>query len=691
MSERADFLVELGAEELPPKALQRLSQAFAEGVATGLAKQRLAHGEVRAFASPRRLAVWVRELVCRQPDTQMERRGPAVAAAFDDEGCPTPAAQGFARSCGVAVEDLETLETDKGSWLVYRSQQAGQPASELLPGIVEQALAALPIPKRMRWGNEEHQFVRPVHWLVMLLGSEVVPCSLLGRQAGRESRGHRFHHPGPVVIPEPAAYEALLESEAYVIADFERRRAAIAAQVEAAALELGGRAVIDPALLDEVTGLVEWPRAIAGSFDAAFLEIPAEALISAMKGHQKYFHVVDAQGGLMPHFITVANIGSRRPATVRAGNERVIRPRLSDADFFWNQDRKQPLASRLESLKSVVFQQRLGSLHDKAGRTAALAAAVAKAMGADPAQAERAGWLAKCDLMTEMVGEFPELQGIMGEYYARHDGEPEAVAVALNEQYMPRFGGDAVPASPIGQALAMADKLDTLVGIFGIGQAPSGDKDPFGLRRAALGVQRILIETQLELDLRQLLQWASEGFPAGVLADGVVAQVFDFMMERLRAYCQDKGIRADEFDAVMAVAPSRPYDFYRRLQAVQAFRARPEAESLAAANKRIRNILRKADEQALPQQVDDSLLAEPQEQALYQQLRELEPEVNAHFEQGRYGEALARLAGLRQAVDAFFDHVMVMADDAALRGNRLALLNQLSRLFLGVADISRLQ
>ncbi len=690
MTARADFLVELGTEELPPKALARLSRAFAEGIRAGLEKQDLDHGELRAFATPRRLAVQVAGLACRQPDKQMERRGPALAAAFDEEGCPTPAAQGFARSCGVAVEELATLETDKGSWLVYRSEQPGREARELLPDIVAQALAGLPIPKRMRWGSIEHQFVRPVHWLVMLLGESVVECELLGQRAGRETRGHRFHHPASLSLPEPGAYEALLESEGYVITDFQRRREAIVAQVEEAALQLGGRAVIDPALLEEVTGLVEWPRAIAGSFDAAFLEIPAEALISAMRGHQKYFHLVDGEGRLMSHFITVANIDSRRPATVRAGNERVIRPRLSDADFFWKQDRKQPLARRLDSLKSVIFQQRLGTLYDKSTRLATLAAAVARAMEADAAQAERAGWLAKCDLMTEMVGEFPELQGIMGEYYARHDGEPEPVAVALNEQYMPRFGGDAIPATAIGQALAIADKLDTLVGIFGIGQAPSGDKDPFGLRRAALGVQRILIETPLDLDLRELLARACEGYEAGVLSAEVAGQVYDFMMERLRSYCQDKGFRADEFDAVMALAPARPHDFYRRLQAVQGFRARSEADSLAAANKRIRNILRKA-EQAIGDSVDENLLLEAQEKALYQQLQALSEEVGGYIEQGRYGEALSRLASLRQVVDDFFDHVMVMAEDTAVRANRLALLQRLSRLFLGVADISRLQ
>lgn len=687
-----DLLIEIGTEELPPKALTTLSGAFRRGVEEGLGKAGLSFQSIQEFASPRRLAVLVKALPIGQGDKTVERRGPALTAAFDEEGVPTKAAQGFAASCGVTVDQLERVETDKGAWLVHRSVQPGRKTAEVIPEVVQAALDRLPIPKRMRWGDLDAEFVRPVHWVVMLFGDEVIDCEILSVRSGRETRGHRFHHPAPLYLGEPEAYEALLLSEGRVIADFAKRREAVRAQVLEAAVQLGGNAVIDEALLDEVTALVEWPVAIVGDFEERFLEVPAEALVSSMKGHQKYFHVVDGDGQLMPHFIAIANIDSREPDHVRAGNERVIRPRLSDASFFWHQDRKQPLDARIASLKAVVFQQKLGTLYAKSERVAALAGVIARQIGAEPAKAERAARLAKCDLMTAMVGEFPELQGIMGRYYALHDGEPADVAAALDEQYMPRQAGNALPSTGTGQALAIADRLDTLAGIFGIGQLPTGDKDPFGLRRAALGVLRTCIEKGLDLDLRALLQQAVERLQAdGVqVAEATAEQVFEFMMERLRAYYQEVSVATDTFEAVLARQPTRPLDFHARIHAVSAFRRLPEAESLAAANKRIHNILRKA-EVAVPEEVQAALFVEPAERALGEQLAALEGEVRTLLEARRYEEALCRLAGLREAVDGFFDAVMVMADDAKLRDNRLALLKRLGDLFLEVADISRLQ
>ncbi|HFA59662.1 MAG TPA: glycine--tRNA ligase subunit beta, partial [Rhodospirillales bacterium] len=531
---RRDLLIEIGTEELPPKALRRLSGALAEGIREGLEKAGLGFGDLKPYASPRRLAVLVADLAEAQPDREELRRGPALAAAFDDDGCPTKAAEGFARSCGVAVEALERLETDKGAWLAYRLKQQGRPTTELVPDILDNALKRLPIPKRMRWGSLDVEFVRPVHWVVLLFGDEVIETEVLGVRTGRESRGHRFHHPGPLYIGEPGAYAPVLETEGRVVADLDARREAIRGQVIEAGRRLGGEALIDEDLLEEVTALVEWPVAVAGSFEERFLEVPAEALISTMQDHQKYFPVVDGEGRLLPHFITISNIDSRDPEQVRLGNERVIRPRLSDAAFFWEQDRKRPLADRVEQLGDMIFQKKLGTLLDKSRRVSGLAGHIASLIEGDPALAERAALLAKCDLLTQMVYEFPELQGIMGRYYARHDGEPEEVAEALDEQYMPRFAGDELPRTRTGMALALADRLDTLVGIFAIGQAPTGDKDPFALRRAALGVLRILIERNLDLDLEDLLREAAARFDEGIGAQAVVETVFDFMMDRLR-------------------------------------------------------------------------------------------------------------------------------------------------------------
>ncbi len=700
MSEKRSLLIEIGTEELPPKSLKRLSNAFGAGVIEGIRDANLHFGEVTLYATPRRLAVLIKNLDLQQPDKQTERRGPALKAAFDADGNPTKAVQGFARGCGVEVAQLEQIETPKGAWLVYRSEQKGEATAKLIPAIVQLSLDKLPIPKRMRWGSLKTEFVRPVHWVVMLLGDEVLASEVLGIQAGRETRGHRFHHPAFMVIGEPEAYAPLLESEGYVVADFAVRREAVRAQILSAAAKLNGIAVIDEVLLDEVTSMVEWPRAVAGDFDARFLEVPAEALITSMKSHQKYFHLVDEQGKLMPHFITISNIASSNPNAVKEGNERVIRPRLADADFFWKQDRKQKLESHLQSLESVVFQNKLGTLYDKSKRIENLARDVAADIDCDPEQAARAALLSKCDLMTNMVGEFPDLQGVMGRYYATHDGESSEVACALDEQYMPRFAGDQLPQGGVGQAVAIADKLDTLVGIFAIGEVPTGDKDPFALRRAALGVLRILIEKQLDIDLMATLRSACAAFrtqqSTGKLlatteaSEAVALAVFDFMLERLRGYFHDKGYQIDEFEAVSGVRPTRPHDFAQRIEAVRLFRTLPEATSLAAANKRIHNILKKVVG-ALPENLDPALLVEAEERALADAVDGLSDEVNALFDNRDYPAALSKLASLREPVDNFFDHVMVMAEDEALRNNRLALLHRLQTLFLRVAELSRLQ
>ncbi len=693
MSGTRDLLVELGTEELPPKALQDLSAAFTDGVVAGLHSSELNHGAVHSFAAPRRLAVRIEALSEGQQDRVVERRGPAVSAAFDDNGVPTQAALGFARSCGVEVDALETVTSDKGAWLLHRSKEAGKSTAMLVPAIVQQALDRLPIPKRMRWGSLDVQFVRPTHWLVLLFGEEIIDAQILGVKSGRHTRGHRFHHPEPIYISEPAAYAPVLETEGHVLADFNARREAIRGQVMEAAATAGGAAVIDDSLLDEVTSMVEWPVAVLGRFDERFLEVPSEALIAAMKEHQKYFHVLDSAGGLMPYFITVSNVESRDPTVVRTGNERVIRPRLSDADFFWTQDRKVRLAARVESLRSVVFQNRLGTLYDKVQRITQVTGHIAARLGASVYPAERAAQLCKCDLMTDMIGEFPELQGTMGRYYARHDGEPAEVCVAIEAHYRPRFSGDRLPDDDISAALALADRLDTMVGIFAIGQAPTGDKDPFALRRAALGVVRILIERDLELDLMDCLRAAADAHERqrkGLVATDTVDTVYEFVVARLQPYYETQGFAVDEIESVAAMRPSQLNDVDKRLRAVAAFRRLPEAASLAAANKRISNILKKTGER-IPEQYDESQLVDVAERELAQQLRLLTAETLPLFEAREYEQAMKRLAALRDPVDRFFDQVMVMVDDAALRANRLALLATMRELFLRVADLSRLQ
>ncbi len=697
---RADFLVEVGTEELPPKGLLALAEAFRDGIAAGLDAAGLTHGDALAFATPRRLAVLVRRLLDRQPEQRLERRGPPVSVAFDAAGRPTRAARAFAESCGVPLDDIERRSDAKGGFLFCRTTRAGEPAAALLPGIVQAALDGLPVARRMRWGDGTAQFVRPVHWLVMLHGEEVVPCELLGIAAGRMTRGHRFHAPKPIALRSPGGYAQALERRGHVLADFEQRRERIRAGVTAAAETGGGRALIDPAILDEVTALTEWPVPVAGHFEPRFLELPPEVLVATLQDHQRYFPVRDAEGQLLPLFIAVANIDSRDPGRVRAGNERVVRPRLADAAFFYAADRKITLDARRAALAGVTFQARLGSLADKTARITALATQIARATGDDSGAALRAAELAKCDLLTAMVGEFPELQGVMGRYYALHDGEPDQVAAALAEQYLPRFAGDLLPATEAGLALAVADKLDTLVGIFAIGQKPTGARDPYGLRRAALGVLRILIETGIALDLRELIRTALDSVTADLVRldaggapppDALADEIYDYMMERLRAWYLESnaGMTSEMFDAVLDTRPASPLDFDDRLRALEAFLKLPGAGSLAAANKRIANILRKAGEQPSPR-VDPSLLTDPGERALAAGLEEIRQEVERLVTARRYAEALTRLAGLGPAVDAFFEQVLVMAEDVRVRANRLALLAALQRLFLHMANLSRL-
>ncbi|MCG6900417.1 MAG: glycine--tRNA ligase subunit beta [Gammaproteobacteria bacterium] len=690
MTATRDLLVEIGTEELPPKALRQMRDALRRSLDTLLDENSLAHGKSHAYATPRRLAVLIRDVPVAQPDRKVTRRGPALKAAFDGDGNPTRPAEGFANSCGVTVGDLEKLETDKGSWLVYHSIETGQATADIIPTLLEKALKSLPMPKRMRWGNSDIEFVRPLHWMVLLFGEQPVSATVLGIDTDRHSYGHRFHHNEPITITSPENYAGILEQQGMVETDMDQRRESIRTQVTEAAIALGGEALIDAALLDEVTALVEWPVAISGSYDPRFLSVPAEALISSMQDHQKYFPVVDRQGKLLPHFITVANIASKDPDQIRIGNERVIRPRLEDAVFFWNQDRKQSLHSRVAQLHGMAFQKGLGSLGDKQERIARIATSLAASLGFDTERVERAASLCKCDLVTSMVFEFPELQGIMGRYYALHDGENAQVAAALDEQYQPRFAGDTLPASETGQALAIAERLDTLVGIFAIGQTPTGDKDPFGLRRSALGLLRILIEKHLDLDLRTLIDQAAGNFPAALGADTIGEALFSFMMDRLRAWYVDAGYEVHVFEAVLARQPLRPLDFDERMRAVRAFRELPEADSLSAANKRIRNILRKAST-VIPATYQHERLQEPAEQALAAALELLDAQTRPLFQQRDYTNALRRLAALQTPVDDFFDNVMVMADDDALRDNRLALLQALSDLFLQVADISLLQ
>jgi glycyl-tRNA synthetase beta chain len=690
MMKKEDLLIEIGTEELPPKALKRLATAFADEIHLGLEGAKLEHGECRWYATPRRLAVQVSELITLQEDKEVERRGPALSAAYDEDGNASKAAEGFARSCDVSVKELQTLETDKGSWLSYKALEVGVATKDLLENIINTALGELPIPKRMRWGSGDAEFVRPVHWLLVLFGEEAVPCNVLGLDAGTVSYGHRFHAPEAISLASTDEYLDKLETQGKVIADFDRRQSLIREGVEACATELGGIAMIDSSLLDEVTALVEWPVIISGGFDKNFLELPNEVLIASMQDHQKYFPVKDAEEQLMPHFITVANIQSSAPEEISKGNERVIFPRLSDAAFFWQRDIAQPLSDHQAGLKNIVYQKQLGSLHDKSSRVAELASYLAGQLSIDEEAIRRAALLAKCDLSSAMVGEFPELQGVMGRYYALQSGEAAEVALALDEQYMPRFAGDALPTAKLGQALAVAEKLDSLVGIFAIGQVPSGDKDPFGLRRAAIGCLRIIIECELDIDLRVCLQTSAAQFDSAISADDVTDAVFDFIMQRLKRYNADIDISNDIFESVLALSPTNLLDFQHRVQAVNKFNGLAEAESLAAANKRIQNILKQNKSEKIAD-IDATLLNEPTEKLLAGALTEIEKSVQPLLAKHDYAGTLTKLAALRDPIDNFFDEVMVMCDDEALKLNRLALLNQINTLFLSSADISKLQ
>lgn len=680
-----DFLVELGTEELPPKALTTLSASFRDGIVKGLAAAGLAHGEVKLFAAPRRLAVFVAGLATQQPDRSIAVDGPPVKAAFDAAGNPTQAALGFAKKNGVDISAIDK----SGEKLRFVKEQKGSAATELLTDIVAQSLHDLPIAKRMRWGASRVEFVRPTQWLVMLLGDDVVEGEILAQKAGRESRGHRFHAPKAVHISSPASYAEDLRA-AWVIADFNERRALILDKVKALAAAEKGEAIIPEALLDEVSNLVEWPAPLVCSFEERFLAVPQEALIVTMQDNQKYFCLLDANKKLLPRFITVANIESSNPEYIVTGNEKVVRPRLTDAEFFFNQDKKTKLETRNERLKTVVFQAQLGSVYEKAERISKLAGVIAAAIGGEKALGERAGLLSKCDLATEMVSEFPELQGIAGFYYATHDGEPAEIAKALDEQYQPRFAGDALPASKTGAAVALADKLDTLVGIFGINQPPTGSKDPFALRRSAIGLLRIIIEKGYVLDVQALVNGATKLYGDKLANQNTAADVFEFLLGRYRAMYEEQGIKPEVILAVQALKPAQPYDFDQRVKAVAHFATLPDAVPLAAGNKRVSNILAKETiaEGAL---VNAALLTEPAEIALGAAVAELEKELAPLFAKHDYSAALTRLAALRPQVDAFFDQVMVMADDATVKANRIALLAKLRGLFLQVADISLLQ
>ncbi|ALB56654.1 Glycyl-tRNA synthetase beta chain [Cronobacter universalis NCTC 9529] len=689
MSEKT-FLVEIGTEELPPKALRSLEESFAANFTAELDAAGLTHGVVSWFAAPRRLALKVANLAASQPDREVEKRGPAVSAAFDAEGNPSKAAEGWARGCGITVDQAERLVTDKGEWLMYRAHVKGESAQALLPNMVSTALSKLPIPKLMRWGASDVQFVRPVHTVTLLLDDEVLPATILGIQSDRVIRGHRFMGEPEFTIDHADQYPQILLERGKVIADYNARKAKIQQDAEAAAAKIGGNADLSDSLLEEVTSLVEWPVVLTAKFEEKFLAVPAEALVYTMKGDQKYFPVYGTDGKLLPNFIFVANIESRDPHQIISGNEKVVRPRLADAEFFFNTDRKKRLEDHLPRLETVLFQQQLGTLRDKTDRIQALSGWIASQIGADVNHATRAGLLSKCDLMTNMVFEFTDTQGVMGMHYARHDGESEDVAVALNEQYMPRFAGDALPSSLVACAVAIADKMDTLAGIFGIGQHPKGDKDPFALRRAALGALRIIVEKNLPLDLQTLTEEAVRLYGSKLTNAKVVDDVVDFMLGRFRAWYQDEGYSVDTIQAVLANRPTRPADFDARMKAVSHFRTLDEAVALAAANKRVSNILAKANE-PLNDEVHASVLKEDPEIRLALQVAVMRDKLQPLFAEGRYQEALVELAQLREPVDEFFEKVMVNADDAQVRINRLTLLSKLRALFLQVADISLLQ
>lgn len=687
---RDDFLVEIHTEELPPKSLKKLGETFCQQIKDRLQKADLKFKDAKFFATPRRLAVLVSDLDATQPNQEVERKGPALAAAFDASGKPTPACVGFAKSCGVTPDELKKIKTPQGEWMAFKQKTQGKTVAELLPGIVNQALLALPIAKRMRWGASETEFVRPVHSVMMLYGKDIVDAEILGHKAGRVTRGHRFLSKKEINIKSPHTYESQLEKQGYVMADFEIRRQLVWEQAQALVKEKFSHdchAIISDELWDEVTSLVEWPVALCGKFDESFLRVPREVLISAMQDHQRYFPVADDQH-LLSNFVTISNIDSKDADRVIHGNERVLRARLSDAAFFYETDKHEKLENRLERLRHVVYQAKLGTLYDKAERISKLAEYISEKIGGDARLAKRAGWLAKADLVTNMVGEFPELQGIMGGYYAKNDGEHQEVVSAIKDQYTPRFAGESVlrKSERVTIAVALADRIDSLVGAFGINQLPSGDKDPYGLRRAAIGVLRYLIENQINLDLRDVLKQAERNYTVKLENTHTVEQVLEFINERLRAWYQEKGFAADIFAAVNAVQTVDLYDVDKRIKAVQAFKQLSEAEALSAANKRVSNILKTADVQ--DGKIDETLFEHEAEKMLAKKLAEKHKALQAVSD---YKDNLIKLADLRQSVDSFFDHVMVMTDDKARQANRIRLLKELRQLFLQVADIALLQ
>lgn len=689
MTDTKNVIIEIGTEELPPKALKKLSDAFSNGIIDRIKQAGLSFSDFKSYATPRRLALFIDNLECNQEDQIIDRKGPALKAAYDKDGNPTKAAEGFARSCGTTIDQVDKLETEKGSWLFYKVTKKGKNAAELLPEFVQQSLDALPIPKRMRWGSSKVEFVRPVHWVLMMLGEEVIDTTILDIKSSNSTRGHRFYANQDMAIKCPEEYKTTLIEQGKVIPDFNERRKIIKEKVIAVADSLNGKAIINEDLLNEVTGLVEWPVPLSGDFEESFLEVPQEALISSMQDHQKYFPVVDKDGKLLPHFITVANIDSNDPEAVKSGNERVIRPRLADAAFFWSQDRKHKLDSHIEKLKTVVFQNKLGTVFEKSCRVSELAKVIAEQIDADPEKAARAAVLAKCDLMSDMVGEFPDLQGIMGRYYATHDGEDAEVANAIEQHYLPKFAGDSLPTCKIASTLALADRIDTICGIFSIGQLPTGDKDPFALRRAALGIIRILTENGYDLDLKQLLTTAAEQLPGEIDQEKTVTEVYGFIIDRLKGYYLEKGISANVFDAVQSTSPAELTDFEKRINACVEFSKLNESESLAAANKRIKNILKKVEDD-IADTIDSELLQEDAEKQLAEAIATAEQKVTPLFADREYTKALTELAELRTTIDAFFDNVMVMTDDAAIKGNRIAMLNKLANMFMQAADISRL-
>ena len=687
--QKENLLIELGTEELPPKALKSLRDSLKSGIESGLKSAELNFDNIEAYATPRRLAVLVKQVETEQQDKEAEKRGPAVNVAFDDSGKPTKAAEGWARSNGITVEQADRLKTEKGEWLLHKATVKGQALADLVQGILEAAIKALPIPKPMRWGDSTAQFIRPVHTLTVMLGSELIEAEILETKSARFIQGHRFHSPQGFELDHVDNYLSKL-LQAKVIANFEERIETIQSEVSRLASELGGQVIQDDELVEEVAALVEWPVALTASFDQGFLAVPKEPLIVTMKDDQRYFPVEDGKGNLLPQFIFITNIESRDPQQIIKGNEKVVRPRLADAQFFFESDKKTALESRVAALDSVLFQKQLGSIGDKARRISVLAGKIANQLTADVKASERAGLLCKADLVSDMVSEFPETQGVMGKHYALNDGESPVVAEAIEQHYWPRFSGDELPLTKEACAVALADKLDTLVGIFGIGQVPKGDRDPFALRRAALGLLRTLVERKLSLDLHELLAASVEGFGDKLSNNTVATDVFDFLLGRFRPWYQDQGITVDVIQSVLARSPSKPTDFDQRVKAVQSFKSMDSAASLAAANKRVGNILAKSDEE-ISGNVDETLLQEDSETTLYRLVKQTEDAVKPLIADGKYSDALTHLSELKEPVDAFFEHVMVNADDDKVRINRLNLLFRLRQLFLEIADISLLQ